>query len=76
MKDEQRTDSTVILLLCTFAIANAFSIAFRLCLNIKMYDIYQRPRGYNKGGRLRTDVCPTITESDWQQNCFLIEEFS
>lgn len=41
-----------------------------------MYDIYQRPRGYNKGGRLRTDVCPTITESDWQQNCFLIEEFS
>lgn len=72
MKDEQNTDCAVILLLCV----NDLSIAFRLCLNTKMYDIYQRPRGYNKGGRLRTDVCPTITESDWQQNCFLIEEFS
>lgn len=28
-----------------------------------MYDIYQRPRGYNKGGRLRTDghCAATIT---------------
>lgn len=43
---------------------------------MKKYDIYQKPRGDNKGGRLQTDTCPTITESDWQQNCFLIQEFS
>lgn len=37
------------------------------------YKIYQYPRGVNKGGVLNTDICPTISCSSWQNNCFLIE---
>lgn len=39
------------------------------------YDFYQYPRGNNDGGRLDTDVCPTISTSSWQYNVFLIEEY-
>nr|DAG48550.1 MAG TPA: hypothetical protein [Caudoviricetes sp.]DAK88528.1 MAG TPA: hypothetical protein [Caudoviricetes sp.] len=39
------------------------------------YDFYQKPRGYNDGGRLDTAVCPTVTINSWQQNVFLIEEY-
>lgn len=35
--------------------------------------IYQRPRGYNKGGVLPMPVVPPITCSDWQNNTMLIE---
>jgi hypothetical protein len=37
------------------------------------YKMYQYPRGVNEGGVLNTDVCPTISCSSWQNNCFLIE---
>ena len=37
------------------------------------YKMYQYPRGVNEGGILDTDVCPTISSSSWQNNCFLIE---
>lgn len=37
------------------------------------YNMYQYPRGVNEGGVLNTDVCPTISCSSWQNNCFLIE---
>ena len=37
------------------------------------YKMYQYPRGVNEGGVLSTDVCPTISCSSWQNNCFLIE---
>lgn len=39
------------------------------------YDLYQYSRGYNDGGRLGTDVCPTLTINSWQHNVFLIEEY-
>lgn len=39
------------------------------------HDFYQYPRGDNDGGRLGTDVCPTITICSWPNNCFLIEEY-
>lgn len=39
------------------------------------YDFYQYPRGNNDGGRLDTDVCPTVTTNAWQHNVFLIEEY-
>nr|DAT79891.1 MAG TPA: hypothetical protein [Caudoviricetes sp.] len=39
------------------------------------YDFYQYPRGNNDGGRLGTDVCPTITTCSFPQNVFLIEEY-
>lgn len=39
------------------------------------YDLYQYPHGYNDGGRLGTDVCPTLTINSWQHNVFLIEEY-
>lgn len=38
------------------------------------HDLYQYPRGNNDGGRLDTDVCPTVTINAWQHNVFLIEE--
>lgn len=38
-------------------------------------DFYQYPRGNNDGGRLYTDVCPTVTINSWPQNVFLIEEY-
>ena len=38
-------------------------------------DFYQYPRGNNDGGRLGTDLCPTVTINSWQQNVFLIEEY-
>ena len=37
------------------------------------YKFYQYPRGVNKGGVLDTDICPTISCSSWENNCFLIE---
>lgn len=37
------------------------------------YLFYQYPRGDNKGGVLNTKICPTISTSSWQHNCFLIE---
>lgn len=37
------------------------------------YKMYQYPRGVNEGGVLNTDICPTISCSSWQNNCFLIE---
>ena len=40
---------------------------------MKTYDLYQYPRGINEGEQLFTDICPTITCSSWQCNCFLIE---
>lgn len=39
------------------------------------YDLYQYPRGNNDGGRLDTDVCPTVTINAWQHNVFLIEAY-
>ena len=40
---------------------------------MKEYKIFQLPRGVNRGGVLNTDICPTISCSSWQNNCFLIE---
>lgn len=37
------------------------------------YKFYQYPRGVNKGGVLNTEICPTISCSSWENNCFLIE---
>jgi hypothetical protein len=37
------------------------------------YRFYQYPRGDNRGGVLDVDICPTISCSSWQHNCFLIE---
>lgn len=37
------------------------------------YKFYQYPRGANKGGILKTEICPTISTSSWENNCFLIE---
>lgn len=37
------------------------------------YKFYQYPRGANKGGILKTEICPTISASSWENNCFLIE---
>ena len=34
--------------------------------------IYQYPRGSNRGGFLDTDICPTISCSSFQHNCFLV----
>lgn len=39
----------------------------------KEYKFYQYPRGVNKGGVLDVDICPTISCSSWENNCFLIE---
>lgn len=30
-------------------------------------NLYQYPRGENKGGILDTDLCPTITINAWEQ---------
>lgn len=35
--------------------------------------MFQYPRGANEGGVLDIDICPTISCSSWQNNCFLIE---
>lgn len=35
--------------------------------------LYQYPRGFDKGGLLQGDICPTISKSSWENNCFLIE---
>ena len=40
---------------------------------MKMYKIFQYPRGKNDGGILNANICPTISRSSWQTNCFLIE---
>lgn len=40
---------------------------------MRKYKMYQYPRGDNPGGVLDTDICPTISCSSWQHNCFLIE---
>ena len=40
---------------------------------MKTFKMYQYPRGVNLGGVLNTDICPTISCSSWQNNCFLIE---
>jgi hypothetical protein len=40
---------------------------------MKTYKMFQYPRGVNEGGVLNTDICPTISCSSWQNNCFLIE---
>lgn len=40
---------------------------------MRAYDMFQYPRGVNEGGVLNTDICPTISCSSWQHNCFLIE---
>lgn len=40
---------------------------------MKEHKMYQYPRGLNPGGVLNTDICPTISCSSWQNNCFLIE---
>lgn len=37
------------------------------------YKFYQYPRGANKGGILKTEICPTISTSSWENNCFLVE---
>jgi DNA (cytosine-5)-methyltransferase 1 len=37
------------------------------------YKFFQYPRGVNKGGVLNTEICPTISTSSWENNCFLIE---
>ena len=37
------------------------------------YKFFQYPRGVNKGGILNTEICPTISTSSWENNCFLIE---
>lgn len=39
----------------------------------KQYRFYQYPRGVNKGGVLKTEICPTISTSSWEHNCLLIE---
>jgi hypothetical protein len=39
---------------------------------MKTYKMFQYPRGANRGV-LNTDICPTISCSSWQNNCFLIE---
>lgn len=38
-----------------------------------MYKFLQYPRGMNKGGVLDVEICPTISCSSWENNCFLIE---
>lgn len=38
-----------------------------------LYKFFQYPRGVNKGGVLNTEICPTISTSSWENNCFLIE---
>lgn len=40
---------------------------------MKEYKMFQYPRGNNRGGVLNTDICPTISCSSWENNCFLIE---
>lgn len=40
---------------------------------MKRYKFYQYPRGQNNGGVLDVEICPTISCSSWQYNCFLIE---
>lgn len=40
---------------------------------MRMYRFYQYPRGTNQGGILKVENCPTITKSDWKNNCFLVE---
>lgn len=41
---------------------------------MREYKMFQYPRGVNEGGGvLNTDICPTISCSSWQNNCFLIE---
>lgn len=37
------------------------------------YKFLQYPRGANKGGVLDVEICPTISCSSWENNCFLIE---
>lgn len=37
------------------------------------YKFFQYPRGVNKGGILNTEICPTISTSSWENNCFLVE---
>lgn len=39
----------------------------------KDVSIIQYPRGVNKGGELKTDLCPTITTSSFQTNTFIKE---
>lgn len=39
------------------------------------YDFCQYPRGFNDGGILDTDICPTVTINAWQHNVFLIKEY-
>lgn len=34
--------------------------------------LYQRPRGFNKGGFSVTDKAPTITVSGWQDNIYIV----
>ena len=38
-------------------------------------DFYQYPRGNNDGGRLGTDICPTVTINAWQYNVLLVKEY-
>ena len=40
---------------------------------VREFKFYQYPRGVNQGGILQVRVCPTISCSSWQNNCFLIE---
>ena len=40
----------------------------------KDVSIVQYPRGVNKGGELKTDLCPTITTSSFQTNNFIKEK--
>lgn len=37
------------------------------------YKFLQYPRGANRGGVLDVEICPTISCSSWENNCFLIE---
>lgn len=37
------------------------------------YKFLQYPRGVNRGGVLDVEICPTISCSSWENNCFLIE---
>ena len=39
----------------------------------KEYKFLQYPRGANRGGVLDVEICPTISCSSWENNCFLIE---
>lgn len=41
--------------------------------DIMEYKFYQYPRGVNKGGVLNVEICPTISCSSWENNCFLIQ---